>query len=125
MIFSNTITSWVTQLGGEHLKYVVYGDGRVVACLAWSSAPRHLGPRDRFIGWTAETRRRNIRFIAYNTRFLIPPWIQVPHLASHILGRMPLVVVARLGAATESRRNIMLRISANLRASDLLSGNVH
>ena|SRR5437867_13299714 len=125
MIFSNTITSWVTQPVGEHLKYVVYGDGRVVACLAWSSAPRHLGPRDRFIGWTAETRRRNIRFIAYNTRFLIPPWIQVPHLASHILGRMPLVVVARLGAATESRRNIMLRISANLRASDLLSGNVH
>ena len=81
-----------TQPVGEHLKYMVCGAGRVVACLAWSSAPRHLGPRDRFIGWTAEARRRNIRFIAYNTRFLIPPWIQVPHLASHILGRMPLVL---------------------------------
>ena len=81
-----------TQPVGEHLKYMVCGAGRVVACLAWSSAPRHLGPRDRFIGWRAEARRRNIRFIAYNTRFLIPPWIQVPHLASHILGRMPLVL---------------------------------
>ena len=56
--------------------------------MAWSSAPRHLGSRDRYIGWSAEARRRNIRFIAYNTRFLILPWVTVPHLASHILGRV-------------------------------------
>jgi hypothetical protein len=73
---------------GEHLKYVVWAQGRPIACVAWSSAPRHLGSRDRYIGWNAETRRRNIRFIAYNTRFLILPWVGVPHLASHILGRM-------------------------------------
>ncbi len=73
---------------GEHLKYMVYATGRPVACLAWSSAPRHLGSRDRFIGWSPEARRQNIRFLAYNTRFLILPWVQVEHLASHILGRM-------------------------------------
>jgi len=73
---------------GEHLKYLVWAQGRPVACLAWSSAPRHLGSRDRFIGWSAEARRRNIRFLAYNTRFLILPWVQVEHLASHILSRM-------------------------------------
>lgn len=73
---------------GEHLKYLVWAPGRPVACLAWSSAPRHLGSRDRYIGWSAEARRRNIRFIAYNTRFLILPWVRVEHLASHILGRM-------------------------------------
>jgi hypothetical protein len=73
---------------GEHLKYVVWFEGRPVACLAWSSAPRHLGSRDRFIGWSSEARRHNIRFIAYNTRFLILPWVRVPHLASHILSRM-------------------------------------
>jgi uncharacterized protein DUF4338 len=73
---------------GEHLKYLVWAGVRPVACAAWSSAPRHLGSRDRFIGWSAETRRRNIRFLAYNTRFLILPWVQVPHLASHILSRM-------------------------------------
>jgi Domain of unknown function (DUF4338) len=74
---------------GEHLKYLIKTRGQVIACLAWSSAPRHLGSRDRFIGWDAEARRRNIHLIAYNTRFLILPWVQqAPHLASHILGRM-------------------------------------
>src|SRR5450432_3742972 len=73
---------------GEHLKYVVWAQDRPIACLAWSSAPRHLGSRDRYIGWSAEARRRNIRYIAYNTRFLILPWVQIPHLASHILGRV-------------------------------------
>jgi hypothetical protein len=73
---------------GEHLKYLAWAQGRPIACLAWSSAPRHLGSRDRYIGWSAEARRRNIRFIAYNTRFLILPWVRVPHLASHILGKM-------------------------------------
>jgi hypothetical protein len=74
---------------GEHLKFLVKVGGQAIACLAWSSAPRHLGARDRFIGWDLEARRRNIRLIAYNSRYLILPWVeQVPHLASHILGRM-------------------------------------
>ena len=73
---------------GEHLKYLVWAQGRPIACSAWSSAPRHLGSRDLYIGWSAEARRRNIRFIAYNTRFLILPWVTVPHLASYLLGRM-------------------------------------
>lgn len=73
---------------GEHLKYLVLAQGRPVACMAWSSAPRHIASRDRFIGWTAEERKRNLRFLAYNTRFLILPWVRVEHLASHILGRV-------------------------------------
>jgi hypothetical protein len=73
---------------GEHAKYLVCAQERPIACLAWSSAPRHLGSRDRYIGWSAEARRRNIRFIAYNTRFLILPWVRIENLASHILGRM-------------------------------------
>jgi hypothetical protein len=73
---------------GEHLKFLAWAQGRPIACLAWSSAPRHLGSRDRYIGWSAEARRRNIRFIAYNTRFLILPWVLIPHLASHTLSLM-------------------------------------
>lgn len=73
-----------TQPVGEHLKYLVSAQGRPVACLAWSSAPRHLKLRDQFIGWPAAVRRQNLPFIAYNTRFLILP--KVPHLASHLLG---------------------------------------
>jgi hypothetical protein len=77
-----------TRPVGEHLKYLVYAESRPVACFAWSSAPRHLKPRDRFIGWSAEMRRLNIRFVAYNSRYLILPWVSVRHLASHLLGRM-------------------------------------
>jgi hypothetical protein len=81
-----------TQPVGEHLKYIVSAAGRPLACLAWSSAPRHLGARDRFIGWSAEARRKNIRLIAYNNRFLLLPWVEVPHLASHLLSRMAVVL---------------------------------
>jgi hypothetical protein len=73
---------------GEHLKHLVLAGDRPIACFTWSSAPRHLGPRDRFIGWTAKARRANIDLVAYNSRFLILPWVEVPHLASHLLGRI-------------------------------------
>jgi len=77
-----------TQPVGEHLKYMVFSHDRPVACLGWSSAPWHMGPRDRFIGWNPVVRRGNLHLIACNTRFLILPWVEVPHLASHILGKM-------------------------------------
>ncbi len=73
---------------GEQLKYLVYSGARVVAALAWSSAAHGLSCRDRFIGWSLEARRRNRHLLAYNSRFLVPPWVRVPHLASHVLGRM-------------------------------------
>ena len=61
-----------TQPVGEHLKYLVWAQERPMACLAWSSAPRHLGCRDRFLGWSAAKRRRNLPFIAYNLRLPDP-----------------------------------------------------
>jgi hypothetical protein len=73
---------------GAHLKYLIFAHGRVVACIAFSSAPRHIGCRDRFIGWSAKERRENLHLMAYNSRFLILPWVKVPYLASHILGQI-------------------------------------
>ena len=73
---------------GEHLKYLVTAKERPIGCFLWSSAPRHLGPRDRYLGWSPAQRKANLRGIAYQTRFLILPWVRVPHLASHLLGRM-------------------------------------
>jgi hypothetical protein len=73
---------------GEHLKYLASAGGRPVACFAWSSAQLHLGPRDQHIGWSHEARRKNLHLVAYQSRFLILPWVRVPHLASHLLGRM-------------------------------------
>ena len=77
---------------GEHLKYIVFAEGRPIACLSWSSAPRHIGCRDRFIGWSVDIRKKNLHFIAYNIRFLILRWVKVPYLASHILGRIAKVL---------------------------------
>lgn len=74
-----------TQPVGEHLKYVVFRGGRPIACCTFSSSPRHIGCRDQFIGWDASTRRANINLMAYNTRFLILPWVDVKCLASHVL----------------------------------------
>lgn len=73
---------------GEQLKYMVYAGERPIACFAWSSAPRHIGCRDRFIGWSQEQRKGNIHLLAYNSRFLILPWVRIKHLASYLLGRM-------------------------------------
>jgi len=68
------------------LEYLALAQGRVVACLGWCSAPRHIGCRDRYVGWTQEQRLKNLSRIVINTRFLILPWVKVSHLASHLLG---------------------------------------
>lgn len=84
---------------GEQLKYLAYSGLRPVACLGFTSAPRHLAPRDRFIGWSPAVRQRNLHGLAYNTRFLILPWVAVPHLASHLLGRVARRIAADWQAA--------------------------
>lgn len=81
-----------TQPVGEHLKYLVYAGIRPVAAITFSSAPRHIGPRDRFIGWDSKTRKENIGLICYNMRFLILPWVNVSYLASHILSRIAKII---------------------------------
>jgi hypothetical protein len=73
---------------GEHLKYLILAGERPLACLAWSSAPLQLDLRDRFVGAPKQAYRHKLSQIAYNTRFLVVPWVAVPHLASHLLGRI-------------------------------------
>jgi len=74
-----------SQPVGAHLKYMAFSNGRPIACLAYGSAPWYIGVRDRFIGWPAEIRKKNLHLIINNIRFLILPWVKVPHLASHML----------------------------------------
>lgn len=73
---------------GEHLEYIAFSHGRPLALLGWCSAPRHIGCRDRYLGWSREERMAHLHKIVINTRFLILPWVNVPHLASHLLGLM-------------------------------------
>ena len=78
-------TSGHRPIVGEHLRYAAYLEGQIVACLAWASAALRCPARDRFIGWDDATRKRRLPGVVNNTRFLILPWIRVPHLASKIL----------------------------------------
>jgi hypothetical protein len=71
---------------GENLKYLVRErQGRPVACLLFGSAAWRCQPRDAFIGWTSTERQRRLSLVTNNTRFLILPWVQTPHLASHLV----------------------------------------
>ena len=74
---------------GENLQYVVRdSQDRRFACLVFGAAAWKCQERDRFIGWSAAQRQRNLGRIANNTRFLILPWVRVPHLASWSLGQV-------------------------------------
>jgi hypothetical protein len=74
------------RTAGENLKYVVRDrHGRYLACLLFGAAAWKTRPRDQFIGWTDTVRSRHLLLVANNTRFLILPWVKVPHLASHLL----------------------------------------
>ena len=79
---------------GEHLKYLVFAMDRPIACFTFSSAPYSILHRDRFIGWSSEALERNRHLLAYNSRFLLLPWIHAPHLASHILAGCAKVISA-------------------------------
>jgi hypothetical protein len=72
---------------GESMGYLVRDrQKRDLACMLFGAAAWKTMPRDAWIGWDAATRARNLSLVTNNTRFLILPWVRVPHLASHLLG---------------------------------------
>jgi hypothetical protein len=74
---------------GATVRYLVRsGDGRLLGCALWGSAAWKTAARDQWIGWTAQERVVSLGRVVDNTRYLILPWVRVPHLASHVLGLM-------------------------------------
>jgi len=74
---------------GENLQYLVSNrHGQPLACVLFGAAAWQCADRDEYIGWDAATRGQGLHLIANNTRFLIPSWVRVPHLASHLLSRV-------------------------------------
>jgi len=74
---------------GENLQYLVRDRfGRPLACVLFGAAAWQCRARDQHIGWAAATRQRRLNYLTNNTRLLILPWARVPHLASHLLGRI-------------------------------------
>jgi hypothetical protein len=73
---------------GEHLKYLFLLNDRPIACALWTSSALKITLRDEYIGWCPVAREANVNRIAYNSRFLVLPWVEIKYLASHLLGRM-------------------------------------
>lgn len=72
---------------GENLGFLIFDRAqRPLGCLLFGAAAWKVCARDEFIGWDAACRARNLPLVANNMRFLILPWVRVPHLASHVLG---------------------------------------
>jgi hypothetical protein len=76
---------------GATLRYFVRSarpSEQVLGCLGWTSAAWKITVRDRWIGWSDTQRRQALPYVVNNSRFLLLPWVHVPHLASHLLGRV-------------------------------------
>jgi hypothetical protein len=71
---------------GENLQYLIHDrHGHLLGCMLYGAAAWRVADRDRFIGWDGAARKRGLSRIANNMRFLILPWVRIPHLASHLL----------------------------------------
>jgi len=76
-----------SRMAGENMKYIVFDrNANPLACLLFGSPAWKVAPRDSFIGWDMLARKQYLHLIANNLRFLILPWVRVPHLASHVPG---------------------------------------
>ena len=75
-------------LPGAQMRFLVFGDSRLLVALGFGASAWKVAPRDQWIGWGADERIANLHLIVNNARFLILPWIQSHNLASRILGRV-------------------------------------
>jgi hypothetical protein len=74
---------------GENIKYFVRScNGIPLACLMFGSSAWKCRARDEYIGWSSEQRCARLHLVTNNSRNLIFPWVRIPHLASHILGKV-------------------------------------
>lgn len=85
---------------GENVQYLATDvREQELAVMVFGAAAWKVAARDRFIGWSVEQRCTHLRWVANQQRFLILPWVRVPHLASHLLA----LGVRRLSRDWQSR----------------------
>jgi len=72
-------------LPGAQIRYLIFGDSHLLAAMGFGAAAWAVSPRDRFVGWTDQQRKRNLHLVVNNARFLILPWVTSHNLASRIL----------------------------------------
>jgi hypothetical protein len=92
-----------------------------VACLLFGPASWKVAARDQFIGWSGAQRQSRLSHLANNSRFLILPWIQTPHLASHLLGQ----AVRRLRVDWPARHGLPLWLVETFVETERFSGTCY
>ena len=72
-------------LPGAQLRYFVISENNIIALLGFGASAWQCAPRDKYIGWTHDQRKKKLQYIVNNARFLILPWVKCKNLASKIL----------------------------------------
>jgi hypothetical protein len=107
---------------GENVQYLALDSrGREVAVMVFGAAAWKVAARDEFIGWSAQQRQGRLRAIANQQRFLILPWVRVPHLASHLLG----LATRRLSADWQARYGHPVWLVETFVESDRFAGTAY
>jgi len=70
------------------IRYFIVCDRGLLGCALVAGAARAIKARDEWIGWHKQRRQQNLPWVINNTRFLIFPWVEIRHLASHVLGQL-------------------------------------
>ena len=73
---------------GCTIRYFIVCEKGLLGCVLVAGASKALKARDEWIGWSKQRRQQNLPWVINNTRFLIFPWVEIPHLASHVLGQL-------------------------------------
>jgi len=73
---------------GYRLRYFIHAGRQRLGCVLLGGAAKAIAVRDRWIGWSAPVRQRNLPWVINNSRFLIFHQVRIPHLASHVLGQL-------------------------------------
>lgn len=76
------------KLYGQQIKYLVRSaEVGWIGVMSFSSSAWRVKVRDERLGWDEEERRRSLRKVVSNSRFLIVPWLGVKNLASHVMSK--------------------------------------
>ena len=110
--------SWV----GENLQFLVQDrQGRPVGCVLFGAPAWQCADRDRYIGWDTCTRARHLSLVTNNTRLLIPAWVQVAGLGTHLLSR----IVRRLSSDWQAKYGHPIYLLETFVQRDCFLGTVY
>jgi len=110
-----------TTLPGAQLRYFIATGKQIIALTGFGASAWQTAPRDQFIGWNHDQRKKNLNLIANNARFLILPWVRSKNLASKILS----LTARRLPDDWEEKYNVRPVLLESFVEKNLFSGTCY